>query len=494
MANHPSYEEIYDNIHDAPWRLRNLYKITNKEKKTITFKPNYVQNLLEKSPGQLEAVLKARQFGISTYYLLKKLDKTIFNENQTTCILAHEQDAIKKLFRIIRFAYDNLPEGIRPRLAKGGGSIYELYFPDINSRIYCDLESRGDTISNLHVSEYAFCKDPDKVRATMDAVPITTGEISIESTPNGMNHFYDEWNDSSWAFKKHFFPWYFHHEYKMEVTNPAPYTGEELELIEKAKNLYNVDITPEQIAFRRFKISQRPGKKGHDHFLQEYPEDDTSCFLMSGASAMDLNLIKKKRDNAPSPISDSDGLRVWETFTRGQLYVCGVDTAEGIGKDYSVATIYNARTRKQAAQLRVNRMKPGVFGSKVYDLCKLYTGHRTLWPLLGVERNNHGHAVILRLTDLSYPNLFEAEDGRSGWKTTSSTRPVLIDEFIEDVEADIMEIRDDDTLGECMTLVDNKGKIEAVEGKNDDCIIASAIANQMMKRSGAGFTDKMLTM
>ena len=494
MAKHPSYLEIVENIHDPNWRLNNIYKITNKRKETITFKLNKVQAILNKSPAQLEAILKARQFGVSTYYLLKKLDKTIFNENQTTCILAHEQDAIKKLFRIIRYAYDNLPEGIKPRLAKGGGSIYELFFPDINSRIYCDLESRGDTISNLHVSEYAFCKDPDKVRATMDAVPIDTGEISMESTPNGMNHFYDEWNDPTWAFKKYFFPWYIFEEYQMEVTNTAPYTGDELKLVEKAKRLYDIDITPEQMAFRRFKISQRPGKKGKDHFLQEYPEDDTSCFLMSGSSAMDLTLVKELKDNAPTPSSDVDGVRIWETHVLRGLYVCGVDTAEGIGGDFSVATIYNARTRKQCAQLRVNKMKPGAFGSAVYDLCKLYTGRKALWPLLGVERNNHGHAVLLRLNDLTYPNLFQTSDGKDGWMTSSSTRPILIDEFIEDVEAKIVEVKDQDTLGECMTLVDNKGKIEAVDGKNEDCIIATAIAIQMMKRSGAGFTDNILTM
>jgi len=489
----PSYGEIVDNIHDPDWRLENSYKRTNKRKETVTFHMNGVQIVLHTKSSPLEAILKARQFGVSTYYLLKKLDKTMFNENQTTCILAHEQDAIKKLFRIIRFAYDNLPAGVAPKLAKGGGSIYELYFPDINSRIYCDLESRGDTISNLHISEYAFCKDPDKVRATMDAVPIETGEISIESTPDGMNHFYDEWNDVSWAFKKHFFPWYVHEEYKMDVTNPAPYTEDEWDLVEKASRLYSIEITPEQMAFRRFKISQRPGKKGKDHFLQEYPEDDTSCFLMSGSSAMDLNFIKKKKDNAPPPISETNGLKIWEEVGHRQTYVCGVDTAEGIGKDYSVATIYNAKTRKQCAQLRHQKMKPGTFGSAVYDLCKMYVGRKTLWPLLGVERNNHGHAVLLRLTDLSYPNLYEAEDGRPGWKTTSSTRPILVDEFIEDVEAELLEIKDEDTLGECMTLVDNKGKIEAVDGKNDDCIIATAIAIQMMKRSGVGFTDKMLT-
>jgi hypothetical protein len=144
------------------------------------------------------------------------------------------------------------------------------------------------------------------------------------------------------------------------------------------------------------------------------------------------------------------------------------------------------------AQFRANRLKPGLFAERVYDLCKLYTGHKTIWPLLGVERNNHGHAVLQKLEDLGYTNLHEAPDGRPGWKTTSATRPVLIDEFIEEVEAEITEIFDKDTLGECMTLVDNNGKIEAVDGKNDDCVIASAIAIQMMKRSGAAFNENIL--
>ena len=373
----------------------------------------------------------------------------------------------------------------------GGGSIYELYFPELNSRIYCDLESRGDTINNLHVSEYGFVKDPDKVRATMDAVPIEGGEISIESTPNGMNHFHDEWNDPNWAFHKYFFPWYFHGEYAIE-TQKLRRTKEEKELVEKALKHYEVKISDNQIAFRRFKISQRPGEKGKAHFMQEYPEDEASCFLMSGENAMDLMFLKRKKDEAQDPISDDGTLRIWDTHTKGGVYVVGVDTAEGIGSDYSVASVFEAKTRKQVAQFRANRLKPGLFAERVYDLCKLYTGHKTIWPLLGVERNNHGHAVLQKLEDLGYTNLHEAPDGRPGWKTTSATRPVLIDEFIEEVEAEITEIFDKDTLGECMTLVDNNGKIEAVDGKNDDCVIASAIAIQMMKRSGAAFNENIL--
>lgn len=471
----PSPREIADNIHDQKWRLANLYKITNKQKETVVFSPNYAQSFLQRSKRRFKAILKARQLGISTERLIYYLDKTIFKENQTTCILAHEQDAIKKLFRIVRYAYDNMPTLCKPRVSKGGGSIYELYFPGINSRIYCDLESRGDTISNLHISEYAFVKNRDKVLATIDAVPIDTGEISIESTPNGMNHFNDDWQDPEWPFAKFFFPWFFDPAYAIE-TPDLTYTSEEKKLIANASGEFGIELTKEQIAFRRFKIKQ---KKSYSHFIQEYPEDDVSCFLMSGTAVMDLKELAEMKKAAIEPVLEDKGLRVWEFFDPTKNYVIGCDTAEGVGKDYSVASVICIQTRKQVAQVR-GHFKPSIFADKIVEVAELYTGRKSLWPLVSVERNNHGHAVLLSLEDVhSYPNLYEHSDGKLGWKTDRVTRPIMINGFIDAVDNKTFELRDRDTLSECMTLVDNNGKIEALEGKHDDCVIASAIAIQM---------------
>lgn len=486
-----SAKDIYDNIDDTTWRLNNLYKITNKRKETITFKPNYAQSFLRASKKRFKAVLKARQLGISTERLLYYLDKTIFKENQTTCIIAHEQDSIKKLFRIVRYAYDNLHPSVKPRLGKGGGSIYELYFPAVNSRIYCDLESRGDTISNLHVSEYAFVKNRDKVLATMDAVPIDTGEISIESTPNGMNHFHDDWQDDDWPFEKHFFPWYFDPGYAIE-TPPIKHTADEKKLINHAKKEYGIDLTDEQIAFRRFKIKQ---KKSYEHFIQEYPEDDVSCFLMSGTAVMDLVELAKMKKDAPDPIHEDKYLKIWEYYDRSKNYVIGCDTAEGVGKDYSVASVICVETRKQVAQLR-GHLKPSIFASKIVELAETYTGRKSFWPLVSVERNNHGHAVLLALEEThNYLNLYEHTDKKLGWRTDSVTRPIMINAFIDAVENRTFELRDKDTLSECMTLVDNNGKIEALDNKHDDCVVASAIAIQMAigQSDATSFIDNILS-
>ena len=112
--------------------------------------------------------------------------------------------------------------------------------------------------------------------------------------------------------------------------------------------------------------------------------------------------------------------------------------------------------------------------------------------------NPHG-LEMMKLINCAYGFL---QQHLGKWHPSDATAGPGLDEILQgtfdkikhycNVEAEICEVKDTDTLGECMTLVDNKGKIEAVDGKNDDCIIATAIAIQMMKRSGAGFTSNIL--
>lgn len=370
---------------------------------------------------------------------------------------------------------------VKPRIAKGGGSQYEMYFPATNSRIYCDLESRGDTISNLHVSEYAFVRDPDKVKATIDAVPLTTGRVSLETTPNGMNHFYKEWHNPNWVYKKYFFPWFFDPAYQLPVEAPLILTDKEKILKNRAIKHYDINLTDEQFAFRRFKINQ----KGFDHFIQEFAEDDETCFLMSGEVVIDRFFVNELLKKAPTPDyqNEKKGLQIWEDFDEQNIYVCGADVAEGVGKDFSVGTLWNVTKRRQAAQIR-GQWRPSDFADHLDKLCKKFTSKRTMPPLLAVERNNHGHAVLLKLDEvLNYSNLYRADDDRLGWKTNSLTRPLMIDAFIEALEDRTINVKSKFTLGECLTLVDNRGKIEAAEGMHDDCIISEAIAIQVFRQA-----------
>jgi hypothetical protein len=473
----------------ADWRLDNFYTIVDKLGRKIPFKRNNIQKKLSSVESRRKVVLKSRQVGISTSELIRALDFVMFNPNRNACIIAHEDDSIEKLFRIVRRAYDYMHPSLKPRLDRGGGSKYEMFFPSIGSRIYCDLQSRGDTIHWLHISERAFIKDPMRVKATTEAVPFDTGVITVESTPNGIgNDFYTEWMDSNSNYAKCFFPWFFHEEYQSdnhELTEQK-LTADEREFIKRSKSLYGADITLDQICFRRIKQNDLK-----ETFKQEYPEDDATCFLTSGDSPFDLSIIKPLFDNAQKPLREVDGIKIYKE-PKGGLYVLGADTAEGVEGDYSVATIFEVESREQVAVFRA-RIKPSDFGEKIVQLADMYS--RGPVPILvAVERNNHGHAVLLYLDEIAYyPNLYrtrkenkktEVEEIRLGWVTDKVTRPIMIDAFIEGVENGTVILNDKQTLAECLTLINDNGKIQAAEGQHDDTVIACAIAVQMCIEEG----------
>lgn len=463
---------------DPNWRLDHFYKIKTKKKTIETFTKNKIQNILHRDSTRYDIILKARQVGISTYCILKLLDKTMFTRNFTGGIMSHDQKSMEKLFSIVRRAHKLMDPRIKPIIEKGGGSKYELKFPEIDSKIYCTMEAVSDTVNGLHVSEMALMKNDSRVSTSLDAVPLDDGFISIETTARGFNHFYDFYMDDETLYKRFFFPWYFHEEYSIP-SGPLELTDDEQELVKKAKKLYKHILTFDQIAFRRAKIKQKKNKL--KEFLQEFPEDDQTCFLSSGDKVFDGTIIQQLKLKCKPVLKTESGIRIYVPYDRSRRYVIGADVAEGVASDYSVAKVLDIKSLEEVASFRANKIKPGDFGDKLIIMGNMYhTGGRPK-PLIGVERNNHGHAVLLKLQTEGYENIFVHEniDERPGWLTNKVTRPMMLDAYIDAVESGTTKVNDKVELDECLTLVDNDGKIEAEETKHDDTIIAKSIALQL---------------
>jgi hypothetical protein len=469
-----------ENLKDRRFRLNNFYKIVDKQGNKVTFTENPIQRVINDDPALRKYILKSRQKGVTTNCLIEHFDGTIWKPNTNTCILSHDQGSLEKIFNIIKRAHMYMHPSIQPRLDRGGGSKYEMRFPEVNSKIYADLESRGDTINRLHISEAAFA-DPKRIRATLEAVPIKTGRVTFETTPNGMgNDFYFRWIDKNSYYSKLFFPWYYDDEYQMPVDNILGYTDEETEFIKKAKKLYGISISPEQIAFRRFKISDLK-----ELYYQEYPEDDATCFLASGGAAMDQFFIKKLMDDLITPYKDLGQLKIIKPYDKTHYYAMGADVAEGVSSDYSVCVVIDITTREVVCIFRANNIRPWAFAHQIDKVAKMYQHGAKPFPKLGVEINNHGHAVVQELwQNIGYRNLYFHKEDSPGWKTDMITRPLMVDAFIEIVENGGLAVNCSEILAECLTLVDNDGKIEAADGSHDDTIIATAIAIQMMVKSG----------
>ena len=483
-------EEFYDCFKSKFWRMNNLYHIVDKDGNDILFNFNteqqklwdacFVDGVLVKDAN----VLKARQLGITTFFVLCYLDDVLWMENINAYIQSDKKISIEKIFRIATYAYKSMkkiiPE-ITPELDRGGGSKHEYYFPSNNSRIYVGLEHRSATVHRLHLSETAL-QDKTKIGATTSAVPWNV-RYSSETTPNGMNWYYDDWGLANIAYRKNFFfAWFYRDEYSLPDIDTGPTTGKEKKYIANIRKTSGYTLTKEQIEFRRMKIASL---KSVDMFDQEFPYDDESCFMRSSSSVFDVDNLKTVIANLKPEIEWVDDIKIMIPYSSKDYYVCSADPAEGVGRDNSIGVILNSKAQ-QCAIFSSNKLKPKQFAKKLVNMCELYGAKKLKPPIMAVERNNHGHAVLLELKDyLYYPNLFYYSDDRDrpGWFTDKVTRPVMLDTLVDGVDNGTVQINDIETAKECITFVNNEGKPQAEDGKKDDRVIAMAIGVQMVIRN-----------
>jgi hypothetical protein len=108
-------------------------------------------------------------------------------------------------------------------------------------------------------------------------------------------------------------------------------------------------------------------------------------------------------------------LTVFERPVPGRRYVAGADPAEGNpNSDESATCFMDAETGRQVAVL-AGLLDPPVFASQTAVVCRWYGGEGRRCPLL-VERNNHGHAVLLWLKDNAKDvKLLTGRDDKPGW-------------------------------------------------------------------------------
>jgi hypothetical protein len=120
---------------------------------------------------------------------------------------------------------------------------------------------------------------------------------------------------------------------------------------------------------------------------------------------------------------------------------------------------------------------------------------------LGIEVNKDGLWVNTELFKMGYPNLYYREtidditnrvSPRLGFKTDERTRPYILSE-LQKMIANFSDIwTDKDFLEECLTFVRNRsGRPEAMSGKNDDCVFATAIAYEIRRNAPVEFGRPM---
>lgn len=456
----------------------------------------------------------------------------------TSCaIIAHEAKKLESYFSIVKLAYDNLPDELKPVTKTDTKYKYDFLSAyngmPLNSSIYVDTDIRGGTVQHLHITEVAYIKDLAKIYAgSKQAVPLS-GRISEETTANGYNQFFDDymmsWNNpnpSEMEYKAYFYPWFLHNAYILPSDLISDnYDEYEKWLVGYAKDTYNVSISPAQIQWRRWKKNDLrnqlgvAGLSGEQLFKQEYPATVQEAFQSGVGNVFD----GEKMDNTetPEPVTypvmvgkvmemtipdvvkttmlekikrlDYREVKIWELPEIGKEYFIGVDPSDGEGSDYGAIAVWAKDYIKVAEYF--GKLRPDELAELTAFMGEFYNT-----ALVGVENNMI--TTILFLSKI-YDNYFYQtvvdektfkRTKKLGWNTNSRTRDLMIDDFIILFDQDQLTVRSKVTIEEMRTFVKKEnGKREHVDGKWDDMLFADFIAIQMIKQQpkpGRVFANK----
>lgn len=459
--------------------------------------------------------------------------------NTDIFILSHEMKSSEFIFDMNERFYKYYPECLElPEITATDNNPSSWEFGKLESRITVGTAKnldvgRGTTRNRLHISEFASYGHAEEAMAALkNTVPkIPNSAVIIESTAKGYGtRFHDEWKSAKSGGNTLFLPvfvaWWEIEMYTMPFDSMAERKDIALSLTPEEKKMrgaYNLQL--EQLKWRRFTIKDECSGS-EDMFKQEYPSNDREAFLTSGQTRFYMPVIDmwytdeeaKQKKYPPQRLTvTEDGeyvsnqygpLQVFEEpesffgidYKKVREYLLAIDVAEGIsvsrdGKERDDSVIQILKRMNMAID---DPSRPyileqvAIWRGKVepIELANI-AFHIGMWynkALIAVERNQSGGTVLGMLNHYHnppYPYLYfqEIEDYATkkltkslGFKTTSASRPMILDTMATMIEQKELIIHDLATLEQCQTFKrrDN-GKCEAERGCKDDTVMALAI-------------------
>ena len=279
----------------------------------------------------------------------------------------------------------------------------------------------------------------------------------IVSTPYGMNQFYKLWVDA---------------ENKRNDYIPIEVHWSEIPGRDEAWKDQTIRNTSEE------------------QFQQEF-----ECEFLGSTNTL-INPAKIKNMAYMNPIKSSGSVEVFESPIKGNTYVCTVDVARGVDKDYSAFIVFDVTKMpfKVVAIYKNNEVKPFVFPNIIDQVCKGYNHAHIL-----TEVNDIGQQIAEALQfEIEYDNiLMTTQKGRAGqvlgamYSGRGSSLGVRMTKQIKRIgcaniktlmESDKIAVNSFKIIEEISTFAKRGQSYQAEDGSNDDlmmcCVMFGWISNQ----------------
>lgn len=205
--------------------------------------------------------------------------------------------------------------------------------------------------------------------------------------------------------------------------------------------------------------------------------------LLADKCIIPVEYLQAQRVFIMDPIRMFNQVKIYKDYENGHEYQFGFDTSEGIGLDFNSMSVRDKETGEQVAFWK-GQVQPDLFASMISLPTLNYYGRGLAVP----EINNTGIAFVNRLKE-KYSNIYKRkqfdyeqneETEALGWRTTTGTKPLLVDHYLKLLREGQIKTRAEETIAEYPTFVytsdvGRKG-MGAKKGFHDDAIIADMLA------------------
>lgn len=388
-----------------------------------------------------------RQAGKTTVVAAFLLWYAMFHPEKEVAVLANKGAQAQEIMDRIRLMCENLPYFIMRgiKVFNKGSIVFEN-----DSKIFGAASGsssiRGRSIALLYLDEMAFlAQDEEFWTSTMPVVSSgKDSRIVITSTPNGQRGV-------------------FYRVYQDAVAGKNGYA-------------YMTATWKDHPKRDEAWANQTRAEIGISRFKQEFECD----FMGSAGTLIPADILGRLQFS--NPIAESKELKIYDTYSHGRKYVMTVDCAEGLGQDYSTATVFDVTEKKhrQVAVYRSNTISPILYPHAIIQLAQNYGD----CPVI-VEANNDvgGQVSYILYYELEYENvvLFKSDEKRGqreggrrstpGVKMNKKIKAMGCANLKTLLETDLLEINDMETINELGTFIAKGNSYEADEGCHDDLVM-----------------------